>query len=328
MKPPNITRKIRVNKTYVVLGIAVAIGVAAALVARNYLSTEMAAIEARSKGEQVNVVVAKGKMQKGDVVSAETVAVRGVPIDYAHSSALLPAQFDTFDGKVLASGLKAGEMILWSMLEGKKAPTFSARVEEGRRAITVPVDEINSISGLLEPGDLIDLLVTVSQKEKKYTFPILQKARVMATGQRSVDDPQNGERRQYSTVTLDTTPEQAQAVIMARDAGKVTALLRNPNDQHEIRSVNTGLLGLNSVGPENAQIPEDPALSVHQVPVLYGGRGAKLPAEGLQLGKYVRASSAQLPAVSPYTAADPSSEVPLIQAAPAKAMSTPSAHQR
>jgi pilus assembly protein CpaB len=178
--PP--TNKIKLNKTWVVLGAAIVIGALAALGARKYLSSEMAAIEARGKGEQVNVVVAKEKMQKGDVLSAATVAVRGVPSDYAHSSALLPDQFDTFDGKVLSAGVKPGEMILWSMLEGKKAPSFSARVEEGRRAITVPVDEINSISGLLEPGDLIDLVVTVNQKERKYTFPVIQTVRVMATG--------------------------------------------------------------------------------------------------------------------------------------------------
>jgi len=317
---------IQFNRTWVVLGIAIVIGALAALGARNYLSQEMAAIQARDKGEQVHVVVAKGKMQKGDVLSAASLAVRGIPSDFAHSNALLPDQFDSFEGKVLAYGVKAGEMILWSMLEGKKAASFSARVEEGRRAITVPVDEINSISGLLEPGDLIDLMLTVSQKDKKVTFPVIQTVRVMATGQRVVDDPKNGERRQYSTVTLDTTPEQAQTVIMAREAGKVTALLRNPNDLQKVQRGDMGLPGLNGLGLESAQMPEDPALSVHQVPVLYGGRGAKLPVEGLQMGKYVHASSGQLPAASPIPGTpalpEPDREANLNQAAPAKAMPT------
>jgi pilus assembly protein CpaB len=323
MKLP-ITTKFKFNRTWVVLGIAIVIGALAALGARNYLSSEMAAIEARGKGEQVNVVVAKGKMQKGEVVSAATVAVRGIPSEYAHSSALMPDQFDTFDGKVLANGVKAGEVILWSMLEGKKAPSFSARVEEGRRAITVPVDEINSISGLLEPGDLIDLMLTVSQKDKKVTFPVLQTVRVMATGQRSVDDPKNGERRQYSTVTLDTTPEQAQTVIMAREAGKVTALLRNPNDQQQFRGGNKSLLGLNGLGPDGPAAHEDQGLSVRQVPVLYGGQAAKLPAEGLQMGKYVRSSSGQLPAAPPGVLVEPSRGGTPIQAAPPQAVPAPS----
>ena len=121
------------------LGIAIVIGALAALGARNHPSQGMGAIQARGKGEQVQVVVAKGKMQKGDVLSAASLAVRGIPSDFAHSNALLPDQFDSFEGKVLAYGVKAGEMILWSMLEGKKAASFSARVEEGGFATTVPI---------------------------------------------------------------------------------------------------------------------------------------------------------------------------------------------
>ena len=314
---------VKLNRTWLVLGVAIVIGTVAALAAHQYLSEEMTAIATRDKGDQIHVVVAKSKMQKGDMLSAAALAVRGVPSDYAHTSALLPEQFDSFDGKVLAYGVKAGEMILWSMLEGKKAPSFSSRVNEGRRAITVPVDEINSISGLLEPGDLIDLMVTVSQRDKKLTFPVIQSVHVMATGQRSVDDPKNGERRQYSTVTLDTTPEQAQTLIMAREAGKVTALLRNPNDQQEFRGGGKGLLAMNGLTQESSPMPEDQALGVHQVPVLYGGRGAKLPAEGLQMGKYGYASSGQLPGASAIPSAPAIEPAKALPSATAATLSQP-----
>jgi pilus assembly protein CpaB len=296
-------KNIRLSKTWIVLGISLAVGLLAALGARSYLSSQMAAIEARGKGETVKVVVAKGKLQKGDVVSSDTVAVRSVPTDYAHSNALRPNQFDAFDGKALAFSVDGGEMVLWSMLEGKKSPTFSARVDVGHRALTVPVDEINSISGLLEPGDLIDLMVTVSQKDKKFTFPLLQAVRVMATGQRSVDDPKSGERRQYSTVTLDASPEQAQNVIVAREAGKITALLRNPSDKQAFKGGNTDLAGLLGLKPELDLKPAETAIGIRQIPVLYGGRGATLPAEGLQMGKYVQASTGQLPTIAPPMAA-------------------------
>lgn len=321
-------KNIKITKTWVVLGVALATGLLAALGARNYLSDRMAAIESRNLGEKINVVVAKGKMQKGDIISSDTVAVRSVPLDYAHSNALMPNQFDTFDGKVLAFGVNGGEMILWSMLEGKKTPTFSARVETGRRAITVPVDEINSISGLLEPGDLIDLMVTINKKEKKFTFPLLQTVRVMATGQRSVDDPKSGERRQYSTVTLDTTPEQAQNVIVAREAGKITALLRNPSDKQEFRGGSNDLASMLGSKADAELNSLEHALDVRQVPVLYGGRSGKIPPEGLQMGKYVQSSGGQLPS----TSADPTTETPPGSIAPAstasaKVLTAPSIRQ-
>jgi pilus assembly protein CpaB len=160
------------------------------------------------------------------------------------------------------------------MLEGKRAPTFSTRIEAGHRAMTVPVDEINSISGMLEPGDLVDLMVTVKQKERKITLPLLQNVTVLATGQRTNSDPQSGEKRQYTTVTFDTTPDEAQIVIAARDIGKITALLRNPNDKTLMNNKGdlAALLGMK----EGAQPGGD------GVPVLYGG--SKLPEEITKLG--------------------------------------------
>ena len=273
-------RKIKLNKSWAMMGAALFIGLLAALGARSYLTHRMEAIEAHSKANMINVVVAKVNLRKGDVLTPATVAVRGIPMEFAQSSALLPTEFVAFDGKSLVNDIMAGEMVMRSMLASAAKPTFSARVEAGRRAITVPVDEINSISGLLEPGDLVDLMLTIHQQEKKFTFPVLQAVKVMATGQRSVDDPKSGERRQYSTVTLDTTLQQAQSVIAAREAGKMTALLRNPLDMQVIKGFDRNVssaLGL------SGQIAGASAHGLFQVPVLYGGRNAKLPPDGLQL---------------------------------------------
>lgn len=273
---------LRLKRAWVVLGVAIVIGVLAALVARNYLHGRIADLETRARGKHMNVVVAKRDLAKGARLSTENVAVRPIPVDYAHSNAVLPEQYERIEGGVLAFPVKSGEAVLWSLLEGRKVPTFSARVEAGRRAITVPVDEINSISGLLEPGDLIDLLVTVDRERRKVTVPLLEKVQVMATGQRSVDDPHSGERRSYSTVTLDIDPKQAQDLIVAREAGHLTALLRNPEDEGPLQGVHGDFASLfqlvgGTAGPDG----------LREVPVLYGGRGGKFPPEGLHLGQYV-----------------------------------------
>lgn len=275
-----LPRSIKPSKTWIILGTAVGIGLLAALVAYGYLSSQMAAIEARGKGETVPVVVAKSNLVRGARLSSENLAVRAVPKDFAHSGAVSPEQFNRVDGQVLAYPVNGGEMILWGLIEGKRVPTFSARVEAGRRAMTVPVDEINSISGMLEPGDMIDLIVTIDQKSKKITFPLLQSVQVMATGQRSVDDPKSGERRSYSTVTLDTTPEEAQNVIVAREAGKITALLRNPQDRQPMPNARGDLAALLGIADAAAVSEEE-----RQIPVLYGGRSGKFPAEALNLAQ-------------------------------------------
>lgn len=274
MKLPNF-RNLRPTKSWIVLGVALGIGLLAALVATSYMRNRLAEIEARGTVKTINVVVAKRALNKGEVISAETLAVRPIPVDYAHSQALTPDSFEHVEGQRLAYPVNPGEMILWGLIEGKRLPTFSARVMNGRRALTVPVDEINSISGMLEPGDQIDLLASVDKNGKKYTFAVLQGISILATGQRVIDDPKSGEKKHYSTVTLDTTPEQAQIIIRLREAGKLTALLRNPQDKVPLPISNTAALFMRDVTGE-----------MLDVPVLYGGRGGRIPPEGLHLGQF------------------------------------------
>ena len=279
-------RNLKPKKNWVILAFSVGIGLAAAIGAKRYLSNQMIAIETRARGKTVAIVVAKRDLAKGTRLSADTLAVRPVPQNFSHSLAVLPEQFDRVEGQTLAYPVKSGEMILWSLLEGKKSPSFSARVAVGRRAMTVPVDEINSISGMLEPGDTVDLMATIERKNKKITFPLLQSVRVMATGQRSADDPKSGERRQYSTVTLDTSPSQAQRVIVAREAGRITALLRNPKDKRAMPNAADDVAALLGIKGGDGQFAEG---DEWQIPVLYGGRGSIFPSEALRLGQTLHA---------------------------------------
>jgi pilus assembly protein CpaB len=272
----------RFGKTTVVLGFALGTGLIAALAANRFLAGRIEAIEARSRGTMVEVVVARRYMAAGQVIDADNVALRPVPRAYAHSNALTQDRFAAASGRKLAYSVQPGEMILHSLLQTPKPPTFSARVGPGRRAMTVAVDEINSISGLLEPGDAIDLIVGLDRKGRKLTMPLLQGVQVMATGQRVVDDPVTGERRQYATVTLDLSPTQARALIAARDGGKITALLRNPKDRQAAAGVAVDL----------AALPGDASGMAGEVPVLYGGSIAKLPPEALRLGAYKAGSDA------------------------------------
>lgn len=302
MKFPSRFRSLKPSKTWIVLGASLGIGLLAALGARSYLTGRVAELEAKARGRNLQVVVASRDVDKGTKISTETVSVRSMPQEFVHSSAVGPEQFDRIDGQALAFPLKGGEPILWSLLEPQKPPTFSTRVATGRRAITVPVDEINSISGLLEPGDLIDLMLTVDQKGRKVTVPLIQGVRVMATGQRQANDPKSGERRTFTTVTLDTDPTQARNIIVARDAGRIVALLRNPQDDAGARFNDRDLAAL---------LGEASRAGAQEIPVLYGGRGAKLPPEALNLPR---------PALAAWSA---SGLAPSAPAPPAAATATP-----
>jgi pilus assembly protein CpaB len=307
----------RPGKTTVVLGLALVVGVIAAMAANRFLSARIDAIEARNRTAMVEVVVAKVDLPKGESIGPANVALRAIPRDYAHSNALTNNSFGSAIGRKLAYNIKGGEMLLSSMLEADKPATFSARVGIGWRAMTVAVDEINSISGLLEPGDVIDLIAGLERKGNKLTMPLLQGVQVIATGQRLADDPLTGERKQYATVTLNVTPSQAITLIAARDGGKITALLRNPADR---QAAPANALDINALLGQG--LNADP-----EIPVLYGGRSSKFAPEALWLGGYKEASgdmaavgsdgataqarrAATVPVLTPSTArAAPSSDV-------------------
>jgi pilus assembly protein CpaB len=272
MKIPKLRRlPLQLNRNWAVFGAALALGVVAALGARSYLAPRVDPIEARAKVATVDVVVARTALAAGTKLSRENVAVRQIPKDYAHSTAIAPADFERVEGRSLAYAVRPGEMIFLGLMESKRAPIVSARVKAGRRALAVPVDEINPISGLPEPDDLIDLLASSDRNGQHMVRALREPVRVVATGQRSVDDPNTGERRQYLTVTLDTTPEQAQAIIVARQAGKLTALLRNPQDE-----AHTGQRDRLAAAPRAAR-PR------RIIPILYGTGTRQLPPGALNL---------------------------------------------
>lgn len=272
----------KINKNWIVLMAALGVGGLAAFGAKNYLSGQMAEIEAREKNKaMVQVVVAKSDLPKGSPLTAETVAVRAIPKEWVHSGAITPEQFGRTEGSLLAYPAQAGEPVIWAQLEGQRAPTFSARLTAGRRAVTVPVDEISSLSGMVEPGDLIDIVVSIKHDKQNFTFTLLQSVAVLATGTKSSQqekDPE-GRGRSFTTITLDTSPEDAKRVIAAREVGRVTALLRAPSDNgnvSKVRSEALTLLGLaTGFGSTSSSVP-----------VIYGGGPIT---EGQRMNARVRA---------------------------------------
>lgn len=260
--------RLSINRSWLILLVALSLGGLAAFGVNRYIKRQVEDIEARGKGQRsVRVLVPKEDLLKGTPLNAKVVAVREVPAEWAHSNAVTPEQFDRIENQKLAYPAARGEMLLWSLLEGQRAPTFSSRLAAGRRAITVPVDEVNSISGMVEPGDRIDLMVSVRKDTRSYMFPLLQNVAILATGSRAVVDADAKEgRRSFTTITLEASPEDAQRVLAAREVGKLAAVLRAPGDTAAHSPARRDAMALLGIG-DASRVSEDSS-----VPVLYGGR--------------------------------------------------------
>ena len=225
--------------TIILLAIALGAGIIAALSTQQYIQEKVEELEAKSKVTTVQRIVAAYDLPQGTKIEAAHIAVREYPQDLVMSDSLTPEQFIQIEGQVLTATLKKGDPLLWLHITNPTQQPFSEKINVGRRAVTMPVDSINSVSGMLVPGDLIDLYVSFEYRQRQITAPLLQGVLVMATGKQSRQSD-TGEENIYSTVTLDTAPEEAAKLVAARQSGHITALLRNP---HDSKSVQKGIRG-------------------------------------------------------------------------------------
>jgi pilus assembly protein CpaB len=252
----------------------------AVFAAKNYLGQQVALEKARLQPNQamVDVVVAKADLPRGSLIEASTMAVRSIPKAYTVSGSVDPDRFDSYLGSKIALPMRAGEPLIAQSIEGADIATFSAKVKTGIRAMTVVVDEVNSVSGMLQPGDRVDLLLSVkppavtlnSPPAPEVTAALMQDVAVLATGKQvrpgQGDNPQ---ARTFATITIEVSPDAAQKLVVAQRSGKLTALLRNPGDRAPMSQAPLDLYGLLQISPHR-QIPQQVAAGPE---LIVGGKG-------------------------------------------------------
>lgn len=150
---------------------AIGFGIAAALLSVLYLKAKEAALIKRLAGEEqqmVSVVVASRDLPRGSAIVDENFAVREVPANFVHGDVVNPGDYERYRGRALTTDLSAGKPLLKSFLDEDFPTDFSDTIPVGRRALTVPVDEVNSVAGFIRPGNHIDLFVNIPYTESGF----------------------------------------------------------------------------------------------------------------------------------------------------------------
>ena len=231
--PARGKRPRRPKKNIVMFFLSLLIGAVGVFYSKQYIEEQVAYYKGQLEKTEpmVKVVVPNRKLVPGDIVSTELFGIREMPEKYADSNGVSGGAFDRALGQRVAFDVDEGRQLLWAHLAGGLEPTFSGKVPEGLRALTVRVDEINSISGFLQPRDSVDLFMSYGSGEEQEIFPLIERLEVIATGvQTLVDNNGDGSTRSFSTITVQVTPDDAQKITLAQEVGKVTAALRNPED--------------------------------------------------------------------------------------------------
>lgn len=110
---------------------------------------------------------------------------------------------------------------------------LAAVLPPGMSAVTISVDNLTGVEGLVWPGDNIDLLMTQNlagapPDKSTAAVVVLRDVRVIATGATLVKDPSTGPGGgSVGTVTLQVTPEQASRCIIAEGLGKLSLIVHS-----------------------------------------------------------------------------------------------------
>jgi pilus assembly protein CpaB len=130
--------------------------------------------------------------------------------------------------------LYSGEPILLAKLMNTKDPGAAPKIPEGYVAIPVRV-ELDTVIGLIQPGDLVDVMVFLRQGPdvpRTGSYTILRLARVFAVNSqtdRTTDE--KGQEIAARTVSLLVKPKQGEKLTLATELGKIRLALRRPSDE-------------------------------------------------------------------------------------------------
>ena len=240
------------NRLKIALVVAVFFGLIAAYGIFNFLRQQRQAAEALRTQTQ-DVVIAAKDIPAGSTI-AEAMLKDGTVRAIKWPKASVPAgAFGTpteVIGKVNRVKIMANEPILESRLSGDGAG-LTVRLEPGKRAMAVRVDEIIGVSGFIVPDDRVDVIVTttppgVTSTDARLSKIVLQNKRVLSVAQST--EQKDGKPQVARSITLEVSPEEAEKLSLAYQEGPIVLALRGVGDETEPKTIGSNKNDLLALG--------------------------------------------------------------------------------
>jgi len=245
----------QIPKQKLILIIGIALGLAAVIMTKVYIDQQKKAEAEKAKetfakmqANQAAVLVAKRDIAKGVVIDPEMFDTAVVPAKYLQPQAV--TSLDRISDMVTISPIAKGEQITLSKLAYPKdvgsGGNLAASTPFGKRAITIAVDNIASLAGMINPGDYVDVIALLpipaqapdgSQAVQAATLPLFQNVLVLAVGQ-NIGSPAAAVKGRYEKeakqasplITIALTPQEINFITFVQEQGKIRLVLRSPAD--------------------------------------------------------------------------------------------------
>ena len=244
---------------FAILIVAIVMGGAAAYLTRGWLHAQMNAAAARQPAD--HIVVAAEPLAYGATVTSDSITE--VPwFTSAVPEGAFTAKDDLLNGgrRIVLSPLKRGEPILSSKVTGPgQRGSLATLLEEGKRAVTVRVDDVRGVAGFVLPGDFVDLVMIadeVSSKRQSYSDILLEHVKVLAVDQ--IASEADGKPTVARAVTVEVTKEQAQKILLATNVGKLSLLLSRPTEMNSDPNRRISERDIGRIIPEPVRPPAPP----------------------------------------------------------------------
>ncbi len=219
-------------RTVVLAVVALLIAGVTALFVRAWLQAEgpQPAVEARPTA----VLVAKMDLPAGSFIKEADLRWQSWPNETVDPNYLLEGKDELagLKGAVVRRGIAAGEPITASRIAKPGDRGFLAAVlKPGMRAMSIGISEVSGISGLVFPGDRVDIILTHAVPGGADGMPlrasetVLENVRVLALDQKLSD--QKGEPKLASTATIEVTPKQVEMISVVLELGRLSLSLRS-----------------------------------------------------------------------------------------------------
>jgi pilus assembly protein CpaB len=258
------------TSTVIILAVAISMGGSAAYLTRSWLQTR-ASTAVQPAG---TIVVAAESLAYGTAMTSDNV------VEIPWFSNTLPegafaVKDDLINGgrRVVLSPLKRGEPVLRSKITGPgQRASLASLLDDGKRAVTVSVDDVRGVAGFVLPGDFVDIVVIAddgSPKRQSYSDILLEHVKVLAIDQ--VASEGEGQPTVAKAVTVEVTKEQAQKILLATNIGKLSLILArpvesNPDPNRRVSEKDIGRTSPEPVRPPPAPPPPAPVVKAPVAP--------------------------------------------------------------
>jgi len=172
-------------------------------------------------------------------------------------------------GSLALVTIPVGAQLTASEIGTNVAFALPVRLQPGMRAVSIPVDRVKDVSGLIQPGDRVDVIAMPpghSNGPPPKAVTIFRAIRVLAVGN-ALENPSatpSPEEQGAATITLEVTPSQADLLAWADANSTLRLALRSPREAPHAEPVE--MLTLNNIPDVGPAVPIAPPMALGSPP--------------------------------------------------------------